>query len=67
MGLVEEVEQLKKKAEQLGEDRPSLLRLQRVIKEKSEKGIITKKSNRFPTLQDAEHFSYKILFAGRRS
>jgi len=46
--------------------RPDLIRIKRFLDEKQEKGIITKKPSKVPTLQESERYGYKRFFIGER-
>lgn len=46
-------------------ERSNLLRLQRLIEEKRERGILPPKKSCLPTLQETQHHGYNTLFGTR--
>ena len=62
MELTRLVENMLKGKDRKQVDRQNLLRLQLLIKEKTEKGILLKKNSRLPSLQETERHSHEIFF-----
>ena len=61
MGVLIDVEKILNDKKEIIDKHQNLFRLNEMIKEKREKGIIPKKDVILPTLQDMERHNYNIL------
>jgi hypothetical protein len=62
MELARIVEDILRGKKRLEDERPNLFRLQRLINEKREKGILPQNNHGLPTLQETERHSHDMIF-----
>jgi len=67
MSITRDFEELLKGTRDVEERQANVLRLKRLIDEKTAKGILPKKASKVPTLQEIERYGYDRFFSKQPS